>query len=125
MGYQPENFNVWAEIPVRDLKKAVAYYSAVTGATLSIEDMGPNPVATFKPKDPDAGVSGHLYPGTPATDGAGPTIHLATEGKLEDALDRVWKAGGKVISEPVQIPPGRFAYTVDPDGNSIGLFEVA
>ena len=36
--------------------------------------------------------------------------------------DRVWEAGGKVVSDPISIPDGRFAYTLDPDGNSFGLF---
>jgi predicted enzyme related to lactoylglutathione lyase len=41
---------------------------------------------------------------------------------LEDALKRVGESGGKVVSDIVTIPPGRFAYCTDPDGNSIGLF---
>jgi predicted enzyme related to lactoylglutathione lyase len=28
----------------------------------------------------------------------------------------------KVVSPIVEIPAGRFAYCLDPDGNSIGLF---
>jgi predicted enzyme related to lactoylglutathione lyase len=31
-------------------------------------------------------------------------------------------AGGKVVSDPIAIPAGRFAYCLDPDGNSFGLF---
>ena len=37
-------------------------------------------------------------------------------------MDRVVENGGKVISDIVTIPAGRFAYCLDPDGNSIGLF---
>ena len=68
------------------------------------------------------GVAGHLYPGKPAPEGAGPTVHLASPGILEDALERVRQAGGQVLSEPFSIPAGRFAYCLDPDGNSIGIF---
>lgn len=125
MPYTPPNALVWAEIPVRDLTKATAYYAAVTGVALQRVDMGPNETAIFQPKDPKGGVAGHLYEGTPAVDGGGPTVHLAAMGTLEEALDRVWKAGGKVVSEPIGIPAGRFAYTIDPDGNSVGLFELA
>ena len=43
---------------------------------------------------------------------------------VETALERVWTAGGSVPDIPiVTIPSGRFAYALDPDGNSIGLFE--
>ncbi|MEM7024510.1 MAG: VOC family protein, partial [Pseudomonadota bacterium] len=58
----------------------------------------------------------------PAADGAGPTVHLASPDQLENALERVKEAGGKVVSDIVSIPVGRFAYCLDPDGNSIGIF---
>ena len=57
-----------------------------------------------------AGVGGHLYPGKPAANGEGPTIHLVAEGRLEDTMDRVKDAGGQVVSPPITIPPGRFFY---------------
>ena len=72
-----------------------------------------------------SGVSFHIYPGKPAPAGTGPTIHLALPGKLEDSIAAWKKAGGKVVSDPITIPPGRFAYATDLDGNSIGLFEAA
>ena len=78
-------------------------------------------MAIFVAKD-DSSVAGHLYPGKPSKEGAGNTIHLATPAPLEDALERLKKGGGKVLSPIVTIPPGRFAYCLDPDGNSIGLF---
>lgn len=123
MAFKPQNFTVWTEIPVTDLSRAMAFYNAVTDADLVLDETGPNPMATFKPKDEKTGVAGHLYPGVPAAEGQGPTIHLAAPGKLEDTLARVAEAGGKVVSTAIEIPAGRFAYIRDPDGNSIGLFE--
>jgi predicted enzyme related to lactoylglutathione lyase len=84
--------------------------------------MGPNETAMFQASE-TSGVAGHLYEGKPATEGQGPTVHLAIDGKLEDAMDRTGKAGGTVISEPIPLPVGRFAYCQDPDGNSFGLYE--
>jgi predicted enzyme related to lactoylglutathione lyase len=78
-------------------------------------------MAMFPTSTPE-GVAGHLYPGKPAVDGAGPTVHFACPDKLEDALGRVKEAGGKVLSEIITIPAGRFAYCLDTEGNSIGLF---
>jgi uncharacterized protein len=68
------------------------------------------------------GVSGHLYVGKPGAPGSGNTIHLAAPAPLEESLERVKIAGGKVLSQIVTIPAGRFAYCLDPDGNSVGFF---
>ena len=121
MSFAPDNFCVWFEIPVTDLDKATAFYNAVFKTELQPQDTGPNPWVMF-PAGNQEGVSGHLYPGKPPADGNGPTIHLACPDALEDGLARVKEAGGQVISEPITIPSGRFAYCLDPDGNSIGLF---
>ena len=114
---------VWSEIPVSDMQKAVAFYSAVFGWKMTIDESGPNPMATFG-DDMDS-AKGHLYPGVSASGGNGPTVHLAIPGTVEDAAIRCRKAGGTVLGEIITIPPGRFVYATDPDGNSIGLFEPA
>lgn len=123
MAYIPKDFLVWGELPVSDLDAAVSFYTEVTGADLSIDDSGPNPIAMFKPADEAAGIALHLYPGTPAGDGRGPTLHLSAEGALEDVKKRVADAGGKVVSDTIDIPPGQFFYATDPDGNSLGFFK--
>lgn len=116
---------VWTEIPVRDLEAGMAFYAALFGAPLARDDTGPNPIATFPMPDMMAGIGGHLYVGEPATEGEGPTVHLGLAGPVEEAMARCTRAGGTVLSAVVAIPPGRFAYARDPDGNSIGLFEPA
>jgi len=114
----------WTEIPVRNLEAGMAFYGAVTGACLDVQEMGPNKTAVFRTDPPMQGGGSHLYEGTPAGDGSGPTIHLAALGTIEEAIARVEPAGGKVISPPIAIPDGKFAYITDPDGNSIGLFSL-
>ncbi len=121
MSFTPENFTVWAEIPVADFDRAIGFYNTVFATELKRDETGPNAVAMFPTSEP-GGVAGHLYPGKPAVDGTGPTVHLACPDKLEDALARVTAAGGKVLSEIITIPPGRFAYCLDTEGNSIGVF---
>lgn len=123
MTFSPKNTVVWTEIPVTDMDAAIKFYNAALDYGLTLDTSGPNPVAML-PSNNDTGVAGHLYPGKPAT-GNGPTLHLAIPGKLEDSVKAWTKAGGTVISDPITIPPGRFAYATDPDGNSIGLFESA
>jgi predicted enzyme related to lactoylglutathione lyase len=116
----PPNTAVWFEIPVTDMARAKAFYAAVVGAPLEDQDGGSNPVANF-PMASDRSVSGHLYPGKPAARGSGPTISLAVA-DLEAGMARVAAAGGEVVSPAITIPAGRFAYCLDPDGNSFSVF---
>lgn len=115
------NTCVWFEIPVTDMARAKAFYGAVIQGELTDNDDGPNPMAMF-PINGESSVSGHLYPGTPSASGSGNTIHIAVPGKVEDAMERVKSAGGQILSPIIEIPAGRFAYCLDPDGNSIGVF---
>lgn len=117
--FVPAKAAIWFEIPVADLDRARAFYGAVLDSDLKLEESGPNPVAMFAAKDPMA--SGHLYPGKPALRGTGGTIHLSVA-DLEEGLGRVKVNGGEVVSPIITIPAGRFAYCLDPDGNSFGLF---
>jgi predicted enzyme related to lactoylglutathione lyase len=117
----PAHAAVWFEIPVTDMEKSQAFYAAVVGNELEFEGQGPNPMAKFAAKDRDS-VAGHVYPGQPAAPGTGPTIHLSVAAPLEAAIERVAENGGKVVSPIIEIPAGRFAYCLDPDGNSFGLF---
>lgn len=111
----------WFEIPVTDLERSMAFYAAVTGQELTMEEGGPNPMAAFAYADGTVG--GHLYPGTPAAGGAGPTIHLIVPGSVEEAAARCSAEGGSLVGPVITIPPGRFQYATDLDGNSIGLFQ--
>lgn len=121
MSFTPQNSVVWFEIPVTDMARAKAFYGAVLQNELADETGGPNPMAMFVSAG-SASVSGHIYPGKPAAPGTGNTIHLAVAAPLEEAMERVTANGGQVVSPAIQIPAGRFAYCLDPDGNSIGLF---
>ncbi len=123
MSFAPEHFVVWTEIPVTDLEASAKFYEAITGGELTRMEMGGGPAVVFKTTDYAKGIAGHLYVGKPAPAGQGPTTHLMIEGTLEDAMERVTKAGGTVLSEPIAIPPGRFAYIHDLDKNSIGIFQ--
>ncbi len=124
MSFKPISAVVWAEIPVTDLKKAVAFYSKVFDYEMKIEQAGPNDVA-FIPYQGDPGIAGHLYPGTPPAPGTGPTVHLAVPDSVEAARARLVEAGGASEGPIVPMEFGRWAYATDPDGNSLGLFEFA
>ncbi|MEM9796336.1 MAG: VOC family protein [Pseudomonadota bacterium] len=124
MSFAPEHPVVWTEIPVTDLAAGRSFYETVFQWKTRLMEHPENDFAFFTAEE--KGTSGHLYPGAAAASGTGPTIHLAVPGKLEEAIDRVWDAGGRVLEQPpVELPQGRFVYALDPDGNSIGLFEPA
>ncbi len=112
---------VWNEIPVSDMEKAVEFYNAVFKWDLTIDNTGPNPMAYLGGDMNTAG--GHLYPGKPASKGNGPTVHIAVPDTLDAAVARCKQAGGTVLSDAIEIPVGSFAYIIDPDGNSLGLFK--
>ena len=121
MTFQP--MAAWLEIPVSDLEASKTYYDQVFGwSSMMLSDMGPNPIVVLNGADVAGG--GHLYPGKSPEAGTGATMHLTVNGALEDAIARVEPAGGQVVGPIVEIPSGRFQYTLDLDGNSIGLFEV-
>ncbi len=119
---KPKNSIAWFEIPVTDLEKAKKFYGNVL--QIGFQDMteGPNPIAIFDVADMESTPAGHLYNGKPATDGTGPTVHLGVRDGLENGLARIKNEGGKVLSPAIEVPAGRFAYCLDPDGNSIAVF---
>ena len=61
MSFTPENFTVWAEIPVTDLDRAMTFYNSVFDTELKKVDCEENEFAMF-PTPNDAGIAGHLYP---------------------------------------------------------------
>ena len=119
----PQHTLCWAEIPVTDLEGAKTFYEAVLGVELMMQDGGPNMMAVLPTAGGD-GFSAHLYPGKPAPRGTGNTVHLTATDPLETVMERVSKAGGEVVSPAIDIPAGRFFYALDPDGNSIGFFNL-
>ncbi|WP_127521079.1 VOC family protein [Mesorhizobium sp. Z1-4] len=119
-GFIPQNAVVWAELPVSDMARAKAFYSAVVGNELKDQEGGPNPMSIFVAKESES-IGGNIYPGNPAPRGTGPTVHLAVD-SVDAAMERVRANGGEVVSPVIELPAGRFAYCLDPDGNSIGVF---
>ncbi len=114
---QPENRLVWTEIPATDLARARGFYETLLEAPLTEQTDGPQPILVL-PYAGGAGASGHVYEGKPATGGDGVTVHLAVDGELSAAKDRVEKAGGEVVSNDIAIPSGSFFYASRPSPNS-------
>jgi predicted enzyme related to lactoylglutathione lyase len=114
---------VWVEIPATNLSRAKSFYEAVLEASLIEDNNGPQTMQMIP--SANGAMCGHLYEGKPATAGDGITAHLAVQGELADAMERIKAAGGKVVSEVITIPAGSFFYAKDTEGNSLGIFKYA
>jgi predicted enzyme related to lactoylglutathione lyase len=57
----------------------------------------------------------------PSTDGA--VVYLNANPNIQNVLDRIEKAGGKVVMPKTQISPeiGNMAFFIDSEGNKVGL----
>ncbi len=111
---------VWSEIQVSDLNKSIEFYNAVFGWNMAPDNSGPMPMAILGNFMGDAG--GNLVEGTPAPAGSGTRIHIGVPDR-EAAVAKVRAAGGTIVSDPVQIPPGVYTFVQNLDGNTIGLFQ--
>jgi|SRR5208282_2271921 predicted enzyme related to lactoylglutathione lyase len=112
---------VWCDIPAKDLDRAVKFYSAVLGQTVTKQSMGEMTFGLL----PDAGnsVSGCLVVGDehkPSTNG--PLIYLNCDKRLDAAIAAAEKNGGKILKPKHQIGPYGFrAVILDSEGNRIAL----
>jgi predicted enzyme related to lactoylglutathione lyase len=119
---KPDNVAVWFEIPAADFDRAVGFYEKIFDTRLRREKMGPAELAVF-PYDGEA-VSGCVISGAgykPGADGA--VVYLHSKIDLNEPLERVKTAGGKVATPKTALPPGMgfFAHFMDSEGNRVGL----
>jgi predicted enzyme related to lactoylglutathione lyase len=113
---------VWVDIPVHNLKRAIAFYSAVLACEVS-EAGGPGFTMGIFPHT-DNEVGGCLY--GPETDNApsitGPLIYLNAEGRITQAVQEVATHGGRILQEIHPIGPHGFrAIVADSEGNRVAL----
>lgn len=113
---------VWVDIPVLDLERAIAFYSAVLGSPVTKEG-GPGFVFGLLPHSGND-VGGCLY--LPGNDNSpskvGPLIYLNAEGRLAQAVQATEAQGGQVLQAVHQIGPHGFrAIVLDSEGNRVAL----
>ena len=117
---------VWFEIPAADFGRAVGFYEKVFARKLKTEKMGRMDLAVF-PYDREQAISGCVLAGEghkPAADGT--MVYINVDDDLDDSLERVWSAGGRVTQPKTALPPGMgfFAHFIDSEGNRVGLHSV-
>ena len=114
---------VWIDIPVTDLDRAIAFYAAVTGGTITKEGGPGFSFGLFPHGDND--VAGCLYEpegGDNRPGREGPLVYVNVTGRLDAAISAVQEHGGQVLQAKHQIGPYGFrALVVDSEGNRIAL----
>ena len=115
----------WFEIPAREFERTVGFYETLLATRLRVERFGGPRMAVFPYERPGIGgaviEAGVLTPG-----GYGTLVYLNCDGKLDEVIGRVEKAGGRLAGPKVDLPEGMgsFIHVIDPEGNRIGLHGV-
>lgn len=118
----------WFELPSTDLARAQKFYENIFNITLIPMDMPAIKMRMF-PLEDMMGVGGAIVDSggfhKPSTTD-GPLIYLNGNPDLQNVLDKVEKAGGKIMVPKTEISPeyGFMAVFIDTEGNRIGLHSV-
>ncbi len=104
----------YIEFTVTDLAKAKAFYSSAFG--WKFNDYGPD----YAGIQSECGESGGLRLDSKTQPG-GPLVILYSK-DLEETLNSVNSAGGKITAPPFEFPGGRRFQFKDPSGNELGVW---
>jgi predicted enzyme related to lactoylglutathione lyase len=112
---------VWADIPVKDLERAIKFYSAVLGVPVKKEDTAGMSMGILPHEDGEVG--GCLFKSeTDEPSTKGPLLYLNANGRLDQTVAAVEANGGKILQPKHPLGPyGHRAIVLDSEGNRIAL----
>jgi uncharacterized protein len=120
------------EMPYEDAARVAAFYSSAFGwktETLG-EDMGGYVLATTTPTEGRAptapgAINGGFFPRKADWPAQHPSVVIAVD-DLAASMDKVRRAGGDVLGEPMEIPGvGKYVSFTDPEGNRVSMLQPA
>jgi predicted enzyme related to lactoylglutathione lyase len=119
------------EIPYDEAERIARFYQAAFGWKIKMlgEEMGNYVLATTartgadgRPKQGGT-INGGFYAKKPDWPAQHPSVVIAVD-DIVDAMDRVSKAGGRVLGEPMEIPGvGGYVSFMDTEGNRVSLLQ--
>ena len=114
----------WFEVPVTDFERAKKFYETIFGIELQVMDFQGFKMGMFPSTPGDGKLSGAIVQGEwykPSMDGT--LVYFNGNPDLQVALDKIEKAGGKVLQPKTQITPeyGYMAIVSDTEGNRVAL----
>jgi len=119
----------WFEIGTSDLNRATKFYETIFDVTLTPLDLDNIKMRMFPLQDMMTNVGGAIvdsggFHKPSSTDG--PLIYMNGNPDLQNVLDIVEAAGGKIMVPKTMISPeyGFMAVFLDSEGNRIGLHSV-
>ena len=117
----------WFEIPTTDLNRAQKFYEEILAIKMTPLDLDNFQMRMF-PIEDMMGAGGALCHSDShiPSDTEGPLIYLNANPDLQHALNRVERAGGKILVEKTQISPeyGYMAVIIDTEGNRIAFHSI-
>ncbi len=113
------------EIPVTDLERAIAFYSAVFEYQFERVNIDGNEMALFPASDKASGITGALAKGDSYIPGKqGARIYFSVV-SIKETLQKVKHAGGEVLYPETSVGAyGSVAEFEDSEGNCIALHSV-
>jgi len=117
------NAIVWVDIPVKNVTRAIRFYSAVLDLPVKKEDFPSFSIGLVEQGQREVGICLFPYPpdeNQPSEQGA--LIYLNCEGRLAEALEEVDARGGRIVKGRHSVGAlGWRAIVIDSEGNRIAL----
>lgn len=115
---------VWVEVPVKDIERAVKFYSTIFEMSAEIRtEEGVRRSANLVPSD-------HAGIGASLTETAnfepsdkGPLVYIHAEGAIDETLEKIKAAGGSSVAQKTSMgPAGFYGLFKDTEGNLLALY---
>lgn len=124
-----DNAISWFEIPATDLDRATTFYEAIFQVGLIPMDLEQIKMRMFPISNPETGVGGAVVYAKgfyQPSNTHGALIYLNGNPDVQNVLNRVEAAGGKILVPKTEISPeyGYMGIIEDTEGNRIGLHSV-
>ncbi len=113
----------WFELPATNFSRAVKFYSTILEGTIQVHELDNGGKMGLLPNfDQEKGIGGHIgfgLGGQPSENGT--MVYLNGGNDLNDILNKVDEAGGKVLLPKTASPGGFMGVFLDTEGNRVAV----